>query len=371
MNSGSPGENHEDSWLLDFAITAGKTDQFANHESKLDFHCLGLLGEAGSVVSEFKKAVRDGLPMQNHRHRQIEELADFLWYFARIVHESDSSIFSLLDEQKAELNEREFDPELGSDFLLRCSKLAKAANNRCSKEIENEAIATWKIFTKICSLVDISPKAVAQLNVEKTIDIWPTQKIPHELFDAKFPDFEQIPRVLEIEFLRTTKDLNSSIVIRCNGINIGDRITDNIASKDWYRFHDVFHLSYATFLGWSPVLRSLLRCKRKGDPTVDENQDGARAIIMEEAVAASIFAYAKSLDFLEKSERIDIELLKLIRKLIRGYEVEAIPLWQWDEAILTGFKIFRALKANGSGTVSINLWNRRMTYKKDVQENHE
>ena len=37
--------------------------------------------------------------------------------------------------------------------------------------------------------------------------------------------------------------------------------------------------------GWSPVLRSLLKLKRKTDPELDENQDGARATIIEEGIA--------------------------------------------------------------------------------------
>ena len=42
------------------------------------------------------------------------------------------------------------------------------------------------------------------------------------------------------------------------------------------RFHDIFHLSYAAILGWSPTVRALLRCKRKSDPRVDEVEDGGK-----------------------------------------------------------------------------------------------
>ena len=54
------------------------------------------------------------------------------------------------------------------------------------------------------------------------------------------------------------------VFLRCNGINIGDRLTDNKLEKDDYRFHDVFQLANAAILGWSPVLRALLRVKRCG-----------------------------------------------------------------------------------------------------------
>ena len=51
----------------------------------------------------------------------------------------------------------------------------------------------------------------------------------------------------------------------------------NIADADGYRYHDIFHIANAVFLGWSPVVRALLRCKRKSQPHIDENEDGARA----------------------------------------------------------------------------------------------
>ena len=50
---------------------------------------------------------------------------------------------------------------------------------------------------------------------------------------------------------------------RCNGINIGDRLTDNAMNPDDYRFHDVFHYAYVAVLGWSPVICSLFRLKRR------------------------------------------------------------------------------------------------------------
>ena len=69
---------------------------------------------------------------------------------------------------------------------------------------------------------------------------------------------------------------NASQCLRCNGLNFGDRLTDNIVDPDGYRYHDIFHFAYAVHLGWSPVIRSLLRAKRKSVPATDENEDGGR-----------------------------------------------------------------------------------------------
>ncbi len=69
---------------------------------------------------------------------------------------------------------------------------------------------------------------------------------------------------------------------RSRGVYVGDRLTDNAIEPDDYRFHDVFHYAYVAVLGWSPVIRALLRRKRKSDPKLDDAEDGARAILIEE-----------------------------------------------------------------------------------------
>jgi hypothetical protein len=54
----------------------------------------------------------------------------------------------------------------------------------------------------------------------------------------------------------------------------------------------VFHIYHSVSLGWSPVARSWLKRKRKSDLDVDENEDGRRAIVVEEGIAALAFDYA-------------------------------------------------------------------------------
>ncbi len=54
---------------------------------------------------------------------------------------------------------------------------------------------------------------------------------------------------------------------------------------------------------------------------------------------------------------LDYLLLKAIRELAKGYEVDTQPLWQWGLAILEGFRIFREIKKSGyrGGTVIADL----------------
>ena len=109
-------------------------------------------------------------------------------------------------------------------------------------------------------------------------------------------------------------------------------------------------------------MRALLNCKRKSDPRVDENQDGARARIIEEAVVAIVFSRAKETRFYDGIDHVDYDLLKTISEFVRGFEVEKIPLWQWNEAIRNGYRIFRDLRANGGGTVTVDLINHDLRY---------
>jgi MazG C-terminal domain len=153
------------------------------------------------------------------------------------------------------------------------------------------------------------------------------------------------------------------VIQQLNGVNIGSRLTDNRLEPDDYRFHDVFHLAFAAVLGWSPTLRALLKLKRKSDPAVDENEDGARAGIIEEGISTWIFNHGvRNADF-RNVNSLDYGLLKAVHELVRGYEVEARPLWQWELAILEGFRVFRALKQHRGGAVNIDLEMRTIEFE--------
>ena len=152
----------------------------------------------------------------------------------------------------------------------------------------------------------------------------------------------------------------------CNGIIIGDRLTDNRVNPDDYRFHDVFHYAYAAILGWSPVTRALFRLKRKSDDRIDEGEDGARAILIEEGVTTWIFGRARQIDFFENvsSGDLSFNLLKDIRKFVAGYEVESCPLWLWEEAILQGYAAFRFFKKHRRGIIHIDMRRRQLTVER-------
>jgi len=208
----------------------------------------------------------------------------------------------------------------------------------------------------------ISLEDAANANLLKTQGRWPGDRIFHPLFDEDYPIEEQIPRSFLIGFVERTRGKRVEVLLRCYDIGIGSRLTDNIRDPDGYRYHDIFHMAFAVFLGWSPVVRALLRCKRKSTPKVDENEDGARAIIVEEAVSAIVFNRAKEMRFFEKAIQLDYDLLKTIQEFVRGYEVDRVPLWQWEMAILKGYEAFRFLRSNSGGYISWDLTHRTLAW---------
>jgi hypothetical protein len=155
------------------------------------------------------------------------------------------------------------------------------------------------------------------------------------------------------------------VVQQLHGVNIGDPLTDNSHVPDGYSYHDVFHLSYVAHLGWSPVIRALLKLKRKSRDHIDENEDGARAIIIEEGIATWIFNHAHERKEFEGVGvgKLEFGLLKQVRSMVKGYEVQERPWWQWERAILRGFEVFRELRKHGRGIVAVDMVKRTLTFK--------
>ena len=206
---------------------------------------------------------------------------------------------------------------------------------------------------------------ITQTNVEKTIGRFlksDVDKLPD--FDAGLSEEEQLPRTFRIEIKQRT---NGKSYLRWNGVFIGDPLTDNIGDPDGYRFHDVFHLAHAAILHWSPTFRALIRQKRKSDSALDENEDGGRAIVIEEGLTAYIFACAKELNLFEGQTTVSFDLLKTIKNFVRGYEVEQCPLWLWEKAILQGYSVFRQICANNGGTIIGDRATRTISYESNQE----
>ena len=216
-------------------------------------------------------------------------------------------------------------------------------------------------LTSLASLYEIPLEEIAKSNAEKAESLYSTGNV--NIFDKAFPDDERLPRRFVVNFYEKQLDRSLYVKVSINDIVIGDALTDNSHTDDGYRFHDVFHLAYAAVLGWSPVCRALLKCKRKSDVKVDEVEDGARAAIIEEAISILVFNQAEERGWYADHSAIDVSLLKTIRRMCMGLEVRASTAKQWQQAIFQGYAAFRALKENGGGDVTVDLDRQRIAYR--------
>jgi len=187
-------------------------------------------------------------------------------------------------------------------------------------------------------------------------------KTEGHLFDSGFKESEQLPRKFIIDFDSIVIDQSWKTRVLLNGIQLGDVIDDNSKTKDFYRYHDVFHYSFATLLGWSPCARAMMKRKRKSDKLIDEIEDGARATITEEALSMIIFNEAKRKNYFEDASRVSNTTLRIIKEMTENFEVNVRTKKDWEQAILKSYEVFRFLINNNGGKVEFNAENRVISY---------
>lgn len=325
----------------------------------------GLYGEVGGIMSTAKKHIREKSAYPGFKCAAEEEFGDTLWYLAALCRRLKIPLEELFAEATA-----------GG-----CFKLLGTASDVVDGALAHIAIPTstdsvdatlFSLGRSAASLLENSPdrsKIVAfvsdylnALHASKLVfsDIVRSnlrkargaflEPQPEDLidFDVDFQPEEQLPRKFEI---RVNQRSSGRSYLQWNGVFIGDPLTDNIDDPDGYRFHDVFHFSYAAILHWSPVVRALIKQKRKSKLEYDETQDGGRAIVVEEGLTAWIFARAKELEFFEGQSRVSLGILKTISEFVAGYEVSKCPLKLWERAILDGYAVFRQLRDARGGWV--------------------
>lgn len=378
--------------LLDeYQSLAARTDVSSSEASQRHL-ILGLFGEAGSVLSVIKKKGRDKSSSRVYFERASEEIGDLLWYLAASAKRSGFSLgrvakplaLSPSKRKKSSLLlfsdlqiPRRSPPEEPTRYLeivlmsLAGSVGALIHEQRAYLKSKN-SVDLCSAFTKVLrGMVDVTNRVglsleeVARANLAKTSERWPEDRNSFpDPFDSVFPRYERLPRKITFDIREVKSDEDDYFVYQSYGkVNIGDRLTDNIEYSDDYRFHDVFHYAYAAVIGWSPVLRAILNVKRKSVKEVDHNQDGARAILVEEGLAALIYNEAKREGGLFADVdrgKLSFDLLKTIKSFVQGFEVKDMPYWVWEEAILQGFEAFRYLVEHREGRVTIDYPNRRL-----------
>ena len=169
---------------------------------------LGIAGETGTLLAEFKKKIRDKDSYEGFQERAEEELGDILWYLSNIASRMGLS-------------------------------LSEIASKNLQKTYERWPMAgdTPEMFM---------------------------------YFDEGYPPKEQLPRLLKVHVYESKEDKRAYMKILPDGVPLGNPLTDNAYDDDGYRFHDVMHLANLAVLGWSPVIRQLMDRKRKSKPKIDE-----------------------------------------------------------------------------------------------------
>ena len=290
--------------LEEYQFKAEKTIQSYNSKDQENYFLgyLGLAGEAGSVLTLLKKRIRDGEGFGEFKQKLKEEPGDVLWYISSI-----------------------------------------ASHN------------------------NISLEEIAEMNLYKTVDRFETidlQNIPRldENYTEKFPD-SFIINFIEEEGLNELLEVKMILEHESGDlIELGDPLTDNSRMPNNYRYHDVFHLGHIAFLGWSPVLRHLMKLKRKSDAVTLDAEDRGRPQVAEEAITLIIYNYARGNRMLKSSDRIDTELLNMIKQLVVDLEVSNVTSYQWEEAIIGSYKVFNKVVENKGGRVLVSPAKRKLEY---------
>lgn len=406
----------------------------------------GLVGEIGSLLSAVKKQTISDTDTDDYliyNAEIIEEIGDIIWYCFATIHamypDSHVNVFfnniSFLNTMASDKSGQyeKFQRMIGSkkieEFIDQFSQTSTKSEDLTFDKYQNLAIITarteGKALRETCLAIlwqhaaellrtrlsdeerDINPilndrkakyilgdiawhvSAVAyvyklSLNsvVEANIKKLSSRRIstPTPLHDQNCPENQRFPRKFEIVFISTSQ---KHCRMYYAGKRLGDELTDNSHKIDGYRFHDIMHLANVAKLGWSPVLRDLMKLKRKYDKSTDEIEDGARAKIVEEVVIKYIHTEGQQIlanrrsgspnpDGLlfRSSDDISFSFLKSISKIVSGHEVQNNQYWEWEAAILDGYKIFQKLAENGQGTVRIDLQERTILYEKDVFMDH-
>lgn len=287
--------------LSEYQRLAKQTDRHPGDDrTAIEIPLLGLAGEVGTVLNQYKKYLRDGDAHELFKDKISEELGDILWYLSNAA-----------TKFHVDLNE------------------------------------------------------IAHQNLKKTADRWSESEGSQapRFFDGAFQPKERLPRWFDADFAEETNEHGKRrVIVSWEGRQIGDFLTDNSHVPDGYRYHDAFHFAYACVLGWSPVTRRNLKVKRKSQKAVDEVEDGARAIIYEEAISGLVFEDARNHGYYESKRTLDFGLLDSIKRLTQHLEVNVRTRHDWEQAILGGFDMWRSLVANEGGVVRYDLEARTMSY---------
>lgn len=290
---------------------------------------LGLASETGAILNVYKKFLRDKIDLASNADYLEEELGDLLWYTAAVATTFDLSLSEIAAKNLARTH----------DYFL--------PSNHIRKEIQNLSI-----------------------------------------LDHEYPQGEQLPRRMVFEFTETrgpTGERTAHVRIVdavphafASGVGITDdgkqvgfllgdelgaELTDNSRRSDGYRFHDAIHIGFASVLGWSPVLRTLLHLKRRSNALIDHAEDGARAIFAEEGLATMLSQLAVRRLSFQTELSVDMETIDVAKAVVADLESANTPAWLWRRAINQSFLGLHRLEQHHGGRLIADLDERTLEFE--------
>ncbi|HEK4044828.1 TPA: pyrophosphatase, partial [Pseudomonas aeruginosa] len=264
--------------LSDYAAGIAATDVLNPN----DFNPVlqGLYGEVGGIMATAKKHVRDKSAYPGYKRAAEEEFGDTLWYLAAICRRLNIPLEDIFGEAANHGNFKNIGA--ASDIaegalayiavpiaatasldatLARLGQSAAALMG--STPARTDLVAFARAYLDAIHAAELAFSEVARANLRKARGAFLEPQADDLVdldFDSKFGIEEQLPREFRI---RVNQRGSGKSYLQWNGVFIGDPLTDNIADRDGYRFHDVFHFANAAILHWSPVMRALIKHKRK------------------------------------------------------------------------------------------------------------
>lgn len=213
---------------------------------------------------------------------------------------------------------------------------------------------------EIATLLDIKLQDCLSQNLEKASSLFDNREA---YFDTSTDPKERFPSSGIFSF----RTVAGKVVVALDGEEIGNPLDDNSHEEDGYRFHDVFHMAFMNQLGWSPVMRRLLDCKRREghDEHTDRVEDGARARFLEEGLTALIFSqnrHKEGVSTFADPANIPFGLITSVKSMTEGLEVRARSVTRWRDAIAIAFAMFDQLTSTGGGDIKFDNEARTFEY---------
>lgn len=296
---------------------------------------LGLAGEAGTLLVAQKKAYRDTAGEASDPKFLTTELGDLLWYAAAVATHAGFALEDALDDG-LRLVERHVE------------ELAHLANIPDSLPVLDEGFDLTERFPRLMVIrFRQVPDNSGNLRVKLTLE----HAEPNAFPDGPVP----IPDSIKEQGYPVPGPF-------------GDPVNDNSRRVDAYRYHDAIQLGFTAVMGWSPNTRSLLGVKRRSNETVDENDDGARAIFAEEGMAAVLAKLSAQRQGFLAEDAVDDDAVDMLVTVFEDLEVARMPRWLWKRAVNQGFVAMRELDRSGGGFLRIDLDNRRLGYSRAMPQ---